>query len=195
MTILGRHIEAHTCEITVCDPLAHMYSRIASKCRVQRPSDTEPAFAEFYPINTYDLVYYRNALDHSFDPVTGVREMLYVAKLGGRVYLEHSVNEAVFEEYSGFHQQNFNEDDGDLIAWAESHRSNVAKELADTATVTPVKIDPWLSAAIDKKPEPQFNVAHYPRGRLPSVLSSFLVASMSAPSVRGALTVPAGVRG
>ena len=195
MTILGQYIEGHTGEITVCDPLAHMYSRIASKCRVQRPSDTEPAFAEFYPINTYDLVYYRNALDHSFDPVTGVREMLYVAKLGGRVYLEHSVNEAVFEEYSGFHQQNFNEDDGDLIVWAESDRSNVAKELADTATVTPVKIDPWLSAAIDKKPEPQFNVAHYPRGRLPSVLSSFLVASMSAPSVRGALTVPTGVRG
>jgi hypothetical protein len=32
MTILGQHIEGHTVEITVCDPLAHMYSRIA--CRV-----------------------------------------------------------------------------------------------------------------------------------------------------------------
>src|SRR6516164_6351282 len=61
MTILGRHIERHTGEITVCDPLAHIYSRIASKYRAQRPIDPEPPFAEFYPINTYDLVYYRNA--------------------------------------------------------------------------------------------------------------------------------------
>ena len=195
MTILGQYIEGHTGEITVCDPLAHMYSRIAGKYRVQRSIDTKPAFAEFYPINIYDLVYYRNALDHSFDPVTGVREMLYVAKLGGHVYLEHSVNEAEFEEYSGFHQRNFNEDDGDLIVGDESHRTNVAKELADTATVTPVKIDPWLSATIDRKHEPQFNAAHHPQGQLRSVLSSFLAASMSAPSARGALTVPAGVRG
>ena len=148
--------------------------------------------AEFYPINPYDLVYYRNALDHCFDPVTGVREMLYVAKLEGRVYLEHSVNEAVFGECSGFHQRNFNEDDGDLIVSDESHRTNVAKELADRAIV---KIDPWLSATIDKKHEPQFNAAHHSRGQLRSVLSSFLAASMSAPSARGALTVPAGVRG
>jgi hypothetical protein len=120
--------------------------------------------------------------------------MLYVAKLGGRLYLEHSVDEAEFEEYSGFHQRNFNEDDGDLIVWNESHRTNVTKELADIAIVTTVT-DPWRSATINKKHKPQFNAAHHRQGQLRSVLSSFLAASMSAPSGRGALTVPAGVRG
>lgn len=74
---------------------------------VDRPVKTQQTFAEdlssYYPLNHFDLVNCRNALDHSLDPVRGIEEMFLVAKDNGRVLLEHSESEAVRNEYQGFH--------------------------------------------------------------------------------------------
>lgn len=116
-------------DITACDPLASFYDRILEKNGVVPPVRTVTAFAEelssFFPRNAFDLVTCSNALDHSFEPVRGIEEMLLVTKMGGRVHLTHRINEAVYGHYEGLHQWNFDAEDGRFIIWNNEQRVDV----------------------------------------------------------------------
>lgn len=121
MTNLGVTIDNSAIDLTACDPLAPLYIELAEKYHITFPIKTEQAFAEdlssFYQFGTFDLVHCRNALDHSFDPIRGIDQMLMVTKSSGRVRLVHWENEAVNGSYDGFHQWNFEVENGDFIVW------------------------------------------------------------------------------
>jgi ubiquinone/menaquinone biosynthesis C-methylase UbiE len=76
-----------------------------------------------YPDSFFDIVYCCNALDHSTDPIKGLKEMYRVCKPGGYIYLRHSVNVGENEKYSGLHMWNLDTDDShDCLIWNRENR-------------------------------------------------------------------------
>jgi SAM-dependent methyltransferase len=95
------------------------------------PSIFAPAeeLSAFLPPDSFDIVHCRNALDHSFDPLRGVIEMLRLVRIGGVVVLYHNPNEAQSEDYSGFHQYNFDVQDDRFIIWRGEARFDVLEHM------------------------------------------------------------------
>jgi SAM-dependent methyltransferase len=93
----GKRYKGAKIDITAVDPLAPFYAEILSRLSVERPIETVQAFAEdltaYFEVSSFDLVHCCNALDHSFDPMRGVEEMLAVTRVGGRLILRHNANE------------------------------------------------------------------------------------------------------
>lgn len=118
-----------TIDVVATDPLADAYARIFDALGLQRPVPTIFAPAEelsaFLPAESFDIVHCRNALDHSFDPIRGLAEMLRVVRTGGILLLYHNPNEAESEAYSGFHQYNFDVEEGRFIIWRGDTRWDV----------------------------------------------------------------------
>ncbi len=126
LTSLGKFYPGVDYRITACDPLANAYSVLLKRASLVAPVATEFAVVEdlscFYQSSLFDVVYCQNALDHSFDPIRGVVEMLRVTKTGGSVVLRHMRNEAENENYVGFHQYNFDEEHGSFVVWNKHER-------------------------------------------------------------------------
>ncbi|UIY43254.1 class I SAM-dependent methyltransferase [Methylobacterium radiotolerans] len=139
ITGLGYKSDNLICSITACDPLAQAYDLIFSTFDLHPPVRTEFATAEdlssFYLPRSFDIVHCRNALDHSFDPLRGIMEMLTVVRLGGELILKHSRNEAENERYSGFHQFNIDEINGRLVIWNKQRRYDLHQILEGVAEI------------------------------------------------------------
>jgi hypothetical protein len=98
----------------------------------------------------FDLVHMRNALDHSYDPLEGIRQMLAVAKTGAPVVLSHARNEAERESYVGFHQWNVDERGGRMVLWNKSTTIDVNDALGSGADVTVQGSDSMVGCTIRK---------------------------------------------
>lgn len=92
------------------DPLASVYSRLKEKNNIDNGMELRTGFVELlsrqFAENTFDMVHMSNSLDHSFDPVYGIFQMIYICKMGGKIILRHAENEAEKEKYCGLHQWN-----------------------------------------------------------------------------------------
>lgn len=108
-------------ELVPVDALAPVYQRLYAEYGSAPPVPTMFAPAEdlssFFINQRFDLVHCRNALDHSFDPVRGLEEMLRVVKIGGSIILAHHRNEAESGSYDGFHQYNMDVINGQFVIW------------------------------------------------------------------------------
>jgi SAM-dependent methyltransferase len=126
--------------ITAVDPLAHQYESLFAELNMTPPVRTQSgaveSLTERFPADYFDLVNVQNALDHSYDPLVGIRQMLQVVKSGCYVLLLHTVNEAESMSYAGFHQWNFCADNGDFVIWNREIRLCVNEVLGDEAKVT-----------------------------------------------------------
>jgi SAM-dependent methyltransferase len=145
MTVLGKQKNGRPLDIAACDPLAPFYAEMADKHGVKRPIKTEQAFAEdltvYYPAASFDLVHCRNALDHSFDPLRGIEEMLLITKPTGRVVLIHYPNEALNVDYTGLHQWNFDEESGRFIIWNKNKRIDATEAFSRWADIKTTRTD------------------------------------------------------
>ncbi|GAB3434349.1 class I SAM-dependent methyltransferase [Flindersiella endophytica] len=95
-------------DITACDPLADLYNSLLEKHGVN-PSVVLTAcegeqLASTFGENGFDIVHIQNALDHSYDPVEVVRNMLRCAKPGGIVVIKTLIETGKYEDYHGLHQ-------------------------------------------------------------------------------------------
>ncbi len=150
LTVLGKRVEHGRVMIEACDPLALAYRRILDRHAVVPVLPTVPAQAETlsiaYAESSFDVVHCRNALDHSFDPVAGIFEMLRVVKPGGEVLLRHAIDEAVNASYNGLHQWNFRCEDDTFVVWNPRFRFDVTTMLAGYATVHVTQSANYVSA-------------------------------------------------
>lgn len=139
LTRVGRIWPERTVEITAVDPLAEEYCRVIDQLGLQPP--VRPAKAEgerlrdFFSEDFFDLAYASNCLDHSYDPVTAIREMLAVVKPSASVYLWHFANAGITERYQGLHQWNFDEVDGEMTINNGRRGTTLSSELRGYAEV------------------------------------------------------------
>lgn len=144
LTIVGKRWEGHTVRLTAVDALADDYRQILAELRLEPPvmtdaCETERLTERFQP-NSFDLVHVRNALDHGYDVLLAIEQMLAVVKVGGRVVMDHFKNEAESQNYEGMHQWNLAIENGDMLIWNRNERHSLSRRFSRTARI--VEISP-----------------------------------------------------
>jgi len=134
LTALGKCTPETSLEISATDALAEYFDGLLEKNGVVPPvrslqCNAERLTSRFAPAS-FDLVFCQNALDHVYDPVAAIDEMIDVLKPGGAIFLRHFQNEGYREAYSGLHQWNFSVENGDFVIWNPRVRVDVTRHLA-----------------------------------------------------------------
>ena len=157
-TVVGKRWEGREVKITAVDALADEYDDALRKDGITPPVRTMRAeverLDELFEPNSFDLVYMRNALDHSYDPIRGLHQMVRVAKVGSVVLLEHYLDEAESARYDGLHQWNLRmEQDGSFVVWNRRGRFVVTELLPSTLMTCEKGVGRWFSVDIRKLAE------------------------------------------
>lgn len=158
ISCLGWKIKGESPQITAIDALAGQYRSILNEFHVAPPVYTQPCDGEnitdMFAADSFDLVHIRNALDHCYDALAVVRNMLTVLKHGGFLIVAGHTDEAVFEEYIGLHQWNIRGEDGHMIIWRPGERYDVNTLFSDqlmAVEVMQVAGKRWTSITLRKK--------------------------------------------
>lgn len=126
-------------EIVAVDPLASAYEQLKRKWNVSSPITPISGMVEILNVqfesNQFDIVHMSNALDHCFDPIEGILQLLNICKVGGKVILRHNENEAEHAKYKGFHQWNIHLEDGKFIIWRDDERIDVGEQIKEFAII------------------------------------------------------------
>jgi SAM-dependent methyltransferase len=163
LTILGKRYPGKSLRITPVDALAHDYDRLLAEFAIDPPVRTrfcpgEELLKRFSP-ESFDIAYARNSLDHSYDPGAIVRNMVAVVRKNGFVVLRHVRQEGEHQNYSGFHQWNFDVENGHLVLWNRVKKRDLTEELRPVAEVSAFMDDAgeddWVVAVIKvEQPRP-----------------------------------------
>ena len=155
MTHVGTLYKKRKIEVTAIDPLAREYDLLFGEFNLVPRIRTRTGYAErlsdIFSENSFDLVFCRNALDHSYDPLSGIFQMIRVCKIDSYCWLQHAVNEGEKQHYQGLHQWNFFPDRDDLIISGKpgTQSTSLTKELSGIATVS-VEAKIWCTVKIRK---------------------------------------------
>jgi SAM-dependent methyltransferase len=158
LTQLGTSWPGRNLHVTAVDPLADEYEALLKKYRIVPPVLTARCdaerLAEHFGESRFHLVYARNCLDHSYDPLLAIRQAVAVVKPGCRVYLQHEQNEALKEAGRGLHKWNFRAVGGEFIIERAGHAVNVTSETSDSAELScSVDADDNLIVLLRKRAE------------------------------------------
>jgi len=120
LTYLGKKLGEKDVPIIAVDPLADEYDAILKKFGIIPLVRTNKLEAEnltdTYVPDTFDLVFARNSIDHTYNPERAILQMISVVKRDKHVLMEHKPNEGENENYQGLHQWNFSmNSDGEFI--------------------------------------------------------------------------------
>ena len=133
LTALGKLWPGRTVKITATDALADAYDELLEEMGVDPLARTIRCDAEHlveqFGENRFDIAHAMNSLDHAYDPVKGIGEMVHCVRVGGLVYLRHAHNEGERQKYHGLHQWNFCEENNRFIVWRGDSRVDVLEAL------------------------------------------------------------------
>jgi SAM-dependent methyltransferase len=156
--VLGFVWPGRTVEITAVDPLADRYDAALARAGLTPPVRTIKGEAERlteqFPREHFDITFCHNALDHSYDPLGAIQQMLLVTRRAGCVRLEHAVNEGEFEKYTGLHQWNFCAQEGRFAIWSPTTRIDVAQRLGPEVSTSCRTSGRWISVQINRPERP-----------------------------------------
>jgi SAM-dependent methyltransferase len=107
--IVSRHL------LVATDPLAGLYELIFDYAKSGYPPPSAIPAEELRYDEEFDIVHIRNAFDHTQDPVAVYANLLKAVKPGGHVIIHGFENEALFENWQGFHQWNVSIDDHECL--------------------------------------------------------------------------------
>lgn len=119
--------------VEAVDPLAEIYNILKQKNDLENGINIKTGFVELldkiYEPESYDIVHMSNSLDHSFDAVFGIYQLLNLCKIGGKVILRHAENEAERSEYGGLHQWNLSvhNEERSFVIWRQDERYDIRK--------------------------------------------------------------------
>lgn len=121
------------------DPLAEIYTVLKTKYGLDNGVNLKSGFVELleyeFESNSFDIVHMSNSLDHCFSAIDGIRQLLNICKIGGKVILRHSENEAENEKYVGLHQWNLSlhNDENTFLVWRKNVKIDVCKMFGEYA--------------------------------------------------------------
>jgi len=111
MTVVNKKCDISKIEITAIDSLAEEYNKLLKENNIMPIVKTEKCDGENisskYSENTFDIVYSRNAIDHSYNPLKVIFEMIKVVKRGGFVIVQSFEKEGSHANWRGLHKWNF----------------------------------------------------------------------------------------
>jgi SAM-dependent methyltransferase len=111
LTSINRKCGFCEISITAVDPLADFYNEILDRAGITPPVRAELGWGERlteqFGENPFDIVYSRNAIDHSYDPIKCVDEMIKVTKKNHYVIAEVNERGGSLEGWKGLHQWDF----------------------------------------------------------------------------------------
>lgn len=161
LTYLGKVQPGRLIHITAVDALGTEYAHLLRRYGISPLVPTRTLAAESLTTalqtNSYDLVFARNCIDHSYDPERAILEMVAVAKPGAYVLMEHHPNEAETEGYGGLHQWNFSSSPaGHFLVSTKAHTLDMTEKYAPRCDIaceliTAATDGPWLITRIRKK--------------------------------------------
>ena len=137
------------------DMLAPIYRAI--KQHYGLITEVNPEFAimeclsEQFGYECFDIVHISNALDHTFDPMTTIEQLLAICRIGGKVILQHHQNEAEAAKYDGLHQWNCTLQNGKFEIWNKELRIDVAENLGDSVEIYLERHAPMDKVVLTKK--------------------------------------------
>lgn len=148
VTSLGRVHHGKRLDIVAIDALANRYDRLLKELSIVPAvrtvqCDGERLLALVAP-NSFDLVFSRNAIDHGYNPMLIILNMVQAVKSGCTVVLKHGRNEGEQSRYKGLHQWNFTTRGDRFILWNHRITWDVTSELRGRATVKSFMEGDWL---------------------------------------------------
>jgi SAM-dependent methyltransferase len=154
LTFVGKRWPGHDLELTAVDALADTYDALLAEYGVTPPVRTRRCeterLSDMFPPDSFDMACAAWTIDHSYEPLRAIRQMVTVVRPGGVVLLRHYPNEAENEAYSGQHQWNLDWAGDDCILWRPGTKWSLREELAGQGTVTGAKADDIVTTVITK---------------------------------------------
>lgn len=147
----GHISENYNLLVESVDPLAEIYNNLKKENNLENGIIIKTGFVElldkYFDADSYDIVHMSNSLDHSFNAVFGIYQLLNLCKVGGKVILRHAENEAERSEYGGLHQWNLSlhNQENSFVIWRKNERYDIKKLLAGYAKVE------WNANVYEKK--------------------------------------------
>jgi hypothetical protein len=120
------------------DPLGDIYTKLLEEQGISSPTYiSKPAeeLDEVLSPESYDYIFCRNALDHSFDCPRAIKSLLSLLKPGGVMRLRHYENEGIYANYSGFHRWNFMEAGGEGLLFSQVSSHNIRSLVSPMASI------------------------------------------------------------
>jgi SAM-dependent methyltransferase len=155
MTALGKYLNGKQIDLTAVDALADYYDQLpfpkglpiikTQKCESEK-------LTEKFPDESFDLVYAKNTLDHSYDPVEAFMQMIAVTKRGGIIVTEHAANEALNANWDGMHQWNFHIENRDMKISNKSDTLSLTHAITGKALIIDLSPDgdAWVTCVLRK---------------------------------------------
>lgn len=139
-------------EVVATDFLAKQYERLLKRYGMTPPvravyADMEQ-LSQHFGSNAFDLVYASNCVDHTEDALRAILEMVAVLRPGGRVIMDHMVDEGAQQDYAGLHRWNMNASDGRLLLWNERARHDIGQVLGTSCEIRAGCTDGIVTAEI-----------------------------------------------
>lgn len=151
---VGKVLPGYEVHLVPVDPLADDYARLLDEAGLRPPVPTRRGEAEelveAVGEERFDIVHCRNALDHSYDPLRALGQMLAAARPGGTILLLHRENEGEHEQYAGFHAWNLTERDGRFVIWRGTEQVHPDEILGGIDWVRVERRSDWIAVAIRK---------------------------------------------
>lgn len=144
-------------EIYPIDPLADEYYKILKKYNIQPLVRTQQSNGEKltdkFNENTFDISYSSNAIDHSYNPIKFIEQMIKVTKKKHFIILQIIEKEGGNENWSGLHQWNLFVNK--KILWLQGKKArkiNIIKKFKNTTQLVQLtKKKQWITAVFKKK--------------------------------------------
>jgi glycosyltransferase involved in cell wall biosynthesis len=139
ISTIGTHFRDYILNLCCADPLADKYDILLKKHGISSLNGPVSIGVENltdkFELNTFDWVNCQNSLDHSNDPVSGIKQIIDVCKINGIITLVHNENEADRENWSGLHQWNFTIKGGDMQISNKSNNYLLSELIKDSADI------------------------------------------------------------
>jgi SAM-dependent methyltransferase len=111
LTSINRKCDFCEVSITAVDPLADFFNEIMEARGITPPvrpiTGWGERLTELFGEDQFDITYSRNAIDHSYDPIKCIDEMIRVTKKDHYVIVEVNERAGSLEGWRGLHQWDF----------------------------------------------------------------------------------------